>query len=252
MKTVVGYVRVSTEGQVDNFGLEAQKEAIMRYCQRNEMYISEWFEDRGVSGVKEDRPALRRMLKDREICNPPIDAVVVAKSDRLARDINIYFYYKHELLKKGVELISVSEDFGAMGCFAPMLESFIICMAQMERENITMRTSSGRKVKAAAGGYAGGRPPYGYKVINHRLYIENDEAQVVKFIITGKKRGMTYQQIVDCLNEKGIKSKSGKKWLISTAQKILENDMLYRGYYKYGDQGDYVKGDFEPILTDEE
>jgi len=59
MKNVVAYCRVSTDGQTgeDKFGIESQKQQIMEYCQKNDMQISDWFIDEGVSGVKEDRPA---------------------------------------------------------------------------------------------------------------------------------------------------------------------------------------------------
>ena len=103
MKNVVGYVRVSTDGQTgeDKFGVESQKEQIMKYCAENNMQVSEWYVDEGESGVKESRPALDRLLFG-ELQNPPVVAVIVAKSDRMARDIKLYFYYMMLLQKKNI------------------------------------------------------------------------------------------------------------------------------------------------------
>lgn len=251
MKNVVAYCRVSTDGQVgeDKFGIEAQKEQIMEYCSRNDMQISAWYIDEGVSGAKEERPEFDKILfSDGEVENPPVEAVVVAKSDRVARDINIYYYYKMLLRKKDVQLISISEDFGQFGVFSNMLEAFTLCVAEMERQNITKRTSSGRAVKASKGGYSGGRPPYGYRSQNGVLTVIDDEADVVREIFAMKNGGATYKQIVEKLNEEGRRSRSGSAWAISTLQVILGNEKLYRGFYRYGKTEDWVKGQHKAIL----
>lgn len=248
MKNVVAYCRVSTDAQAgeDKFGVEVQREQIMAYCAKNDMQISDWYIDEGESGVKERRPQLDRLLFG-DISNPPVEAVVVAKNDRIARDIKLYFYYKQVLYAKGMELISVSEDFGEMGAFKGILEAFVMFVAEQERNNITKRTMGGRAVKASKGGYAGGRAPYGYKVMDRRLVVVPDEAETVRKIFEMRNFGSTYQQIVDELNSQGRTNKSGGKFSISTVQVILWNEKLYRGFYKYGKM-DWVKGVHEPIL----
>lgn len=249
---VVAYIRVSTDGQCadDKFGLDAQREAIRNYCEKNGMTISRWFTDEGESGAKE-RPGFDEIVYG-EITNPPYEAVIVAKSDRVARDINIYYYYKMLLTKKNVKLVSIAEDFGQFGVFANMLEAFTLCVAEMERDNITKRTSGGRKIKAARGGYSGGRPPYGYRPLNGVLVIEPDEAEIVRYVIDAKKQGETYQTICDTLNADGKTNRSGTKFSISTLQVIIDNTPLYEGMYRYGKKGEWVKGEHEPILKDGE
>lgn len=248
MKNVVAYIRVSTDGQCgdDKFGLEVQREQIIEYCSKNDMHILTWYTDEGESGAKE-RPGFDEIVYG-EVSNPPYDAVVVAKSDRVARDINIYYYYKMLLIKKNVKLISIAEDFGQFGVFSSMLEAFTLCVAEMERDNINKRTSSGRKVKAARGGYSGGRPPYGYSPLNGKLVIVPEEAEVVKFVIESKDNGKTFQTICDALNAMGKTNRSGTKFSISTLQVIIDNKPLYQGMYRYGKDSEWVEGEHEPIL----
>lgn len=248
MKNVVAYIRVSTDGQVgeDKFGLDAQKEQIINYCTKNDMEITRWFVDEGESGAKE-RPGFDEIVYG-DVTNPPYEAVVVAKSDRVARDINIYYYYKMLLIKKEIKLISVAEDFGNMGVFANMLEAFTLCVAEMERENITKRTSGGRKMKAAKGGYSGGRPPYGYTPVGGVLRIVPDEADIVRYVINAKDSGKTYQAICDELNKHGKTNRSGTKFSISTLQVIIDNKPLYQGMYRYGKDSEWIQGEHEPIL----
>lgn len=248
MKNVIGYIRVSTEGQCgeDKFGLDAQREQISDYCRRHDMEIIRWVMDEGESGAKE-RPGFDEIIYG-EVSNPPYEAVVVAKNDRVARDINVYYYYKMMLMKKDIALISISEDFGQFGVFSSMLEAFTLCVAEMERDNITKRTSSGRKIKAARGGYSGGRPPYGYTPVDGVLQIVPEEAAVVRYIIEAKDSGATYKSICDTLNEQGKTNRSGTKFSISTVQVIIDNKPLYQGLYRYGKDSEWVQGQHEPIL----
>ena len=248
MKNIIAYIRVSTDNQCgdDKFGLDVQRQTIEEYCNKNDYHIMKWFTDEGESGAKE-RPGFDEIVYG-DVSNPPYEAVVVAKSDRVARDINVYFYYKMLLTKKNVKLISIAEDFGQFGVFANMLEAFTLCVAEMERDNINKRTSGGRKIKAMNGGYAGGKAPMGYKVENKQLIINPEEAEVVKFIFERKFSGKTMLSTVDALNEAGYKTRNGKPFVISTVQSIWNNEPTYRGMYKYGKNGEWVQGEHEPIL----
>lgn len=246
-KKVAAYIRVSTDGQTgeDKFGLEAQKTQIIEYCSTHNMEIIKWYSDEGESGAKY-RKGFDEIIYG-EVQNPPIEAVVVAKSDRVARDINIYFYYQACLLKKDIELISVQEDFGQLGVFSNALKAFVLVCAEMERENITKRTMGGRKVKAAQGGYSGGRAPFGYKVVNGCLVVNPDEVNTVFRIYDLRKQDATYQSICNTLYKEGYRTRRGTKFTVSTVKSILDNEKFYKGYYRYSGS-DWVKGQHEAIL----
>lgn len=249
IKDVIGYIRVSTDRQADEdrFGLEAQREQIQDYCLLNHYNIVEWVTDEGESGAK-FRPGFDSIING-GITNPPVQAVIVAKSDRVARDIEIYFYYKLKLRIQNIQLISVVEDFQAFGKFAPILETFVINAAAMERENITRRTMGGRKIKSSQGGYSGGRAPYGYFVSNGQLEIIPDEADIVRHIFDLRdNENLPLIAIAHRLNDENIPTRRGKPWATSTIQSILNNRKTYQGFYKYGPNGDWVKGQQEAIL----
>lgn len=253
MKNVVAYIRVSTDGQVgeDRFGIDSQKNIIMEYCSKHDMQISEWYIDKGESGVKESRPKLDELLYG-EIRNPPVEAVVVAKSDRVARDIKLYYYFMMLLQKKGLSLISATEevvnDDTGLGSVYKALMLFV---AEQERQNITKRTSGGRAVKASRGGYAGGRAPMGYTVKDGCLVVNEEEAKVVRFIFEKKSEGINMLNTVKELEVAGLKTRGGKSFTVSTVKSILENKLTYQGYYRYGKNAEWVKGQHEPILNEE-
>ena len=245
MKNIVAYLRVSTDGQVgdDKFGLEVQRADIEAYALKNDCNICDWFIEEGVSGGKLDRPELNRLLNG-DITNPPVEAVIVAKTDRLSRDIQMYYFIKLSLKKRGFELISVQEDWGSYGVMAPMLEAMVVAFAEFERQMITTRTSNGRKAKAAKGGYSGGKPPYGYKVVDSELVINEDEAEVVRTILNSES---SLRSLADYLNNHNIKTKSGAKWYAAQVGYIKNHRKLYEGMYKYGN-GEWVTGTHKALI----
>ena len=244
----IGYIRLSTSGQDDKFGEDAQKKAISEYAQEHGYEIVEWVKD-VVSGVKEDRLGLGRILYDQEIKKPPYEAIIVYKSDRIARDIKLYFYYEWLLLNKGVELISVNDGFPEVPeDYRGIIKSFILFSAEQERKNIALRTSGGRSIKARSGGYAGGHPPFGYVVDKGALVIDNKEAYIVRKIFEYRGEGMTHRQIAEALNNANLFTKTGRLWSASQVFYIIKNENTYRGFYKYGKSNEWVHGQHEAIL----
>lgn len=248
MRNGIGYVRISTTGQDDKFGKEAQKEAIIKYASEHGIKIVQWFVD-VVSGVKEHRPNWDAILYNEDVANPPYDCVVVFKSDRVARDIKLYFYYLYQLETKKVELISVNEDFN--GELAGIYRAIVLFCAEQERKNIALRTSAGRRIKAGKGGYAGGRVPYGYDAVGGTLQVNDAQAQVVKMIFLLKdQQKMSQLGIASYLNDNHIYTKSGKLWKQPTVKYILDNRKFYQGYIKYGKNAEYIKGEHEAIIDE--
>ena len=251
---VVAYCRVSTEGQTgeERYGIDVQRRDITEYCEKSGMNIVRWYIEGAVSGAADDdeRPELRKILNG-EITNPPIKAVVVAKSDRLARDIERYYGFKYMLKRNNIDVISISEDFGSAGMYAPVYEAITAVFAQMERQFIAARMGGGRAVKAARGGYSGGKAPYGYcaRRGDKSLAINEAEAVMVRRIFELREQeGQTMKAICQTLKAEGYVTRKGGDFQISTIRYILENRKTYEGYYKYGKGGEWVEGLHKPIL----
>lgn len=250
-KNAIGYVRVSTEGQAgdDKYGIDAQKAAILMYADENGYSIVKWAIDE-ASGAKDDRPALNEILSN--TYNPPIQAVIVFKNDRLARDTKLYFYYLYTLEKRNIKLLSTQEEFVEGNDFANIYRALLQFVAEQERKNIALRTGRGRSMKAQCGGYSGGKPPYGYKVSNGQLIIDEAEAEIVKIVFQQQKEGYVLQQTVDWLIEHGYKTRKGRNFSPAHIRCIRMNKPVYQGMYKYGDMVEYVQGVHEPILPNDD
>ena len=183
-KNAIGYIRVSTEeqGADDKYGIDVQKQAILLYANEHGYNVVDWKIDK-MSGVKDNRPELDKILYGDDVTNPPYEAVIVFKNDRLARDTKLYFYYLYTLEKRNIKLLSVKEEYAEGGDMANIYRALLLFVAEQERKNIALRTSRGRSVKAQCGGYSGGRTPYGYTVVNGVLTINPQEEPIVKRIL---------------------------------------------------------------------
>ncbi len=243
----VGYIRVSTSAQAedDKFGISSQQEIIEKYATDNGYELIDIFTEEGVSGVKETRPELDKILYgDNEL---EYDTVIVAKSDRIARDIKLYFYYLYTLEKKGVKLVSVAETFDDELGLGNVYRSILLFVAEQERKNICARTSGGRNIKARSGGYSGGCAPYGYLAKDGKLEVNEDEKPIVEIVFKDLELGISYSKICKELTDEGYKTRKGKDFTPSNIQSIKNNIKVYQGYYKYGDN-DYVKGQHQALI----
>ncbi len=89
MTKAVGYIRVSTQGQIrDGYSLAYQRDEIMRYCADNGIELMHIYEDKGISGARVDedgltveREGLQAMLAD--LASVSVDCVVVLNTSRL-------------------------------------------------------------------------------------------------------------------------------------------------------------------------
>lgn len=247
MKNAIGYIRVSTEGQAgpDKYGAAAQRQAITEYAKANGYTIVDWKEDH-ISGVKDDRPAFNEILFG-GVTNPPVQAVIAFKNDRIARDIKLYFYYQFVLEKKGISLLSTVEDYGEFGDFAPIMLSIMQYVASQERKNISMRTQMGRDQKKGRGGYSGGRVPFGYSVSDHQLIINPKESPAVIRLFQLADAGLPLTRIAQTLNSEGYATRFGGQFDATKVRVIRENRRLYEGCIKY--KGEWIEGLHNPILT---
>ena len=251
MKRACVYTRVSTAEQaMEGYSIEEQD----RMCRaaiesKGWMYICT-YSDPGVSGRTMDRGGLQRMLsavKDKEI-----DAIVIYKLDRLSRkQRDTMTIIEDVIIENGVDLVSLNETLDTSTPWGRAMIGILSSFNQMESENIQMRTEMGRKAKFEKGGYAGGKPPLGYRVVNGELVIDEAEAEIVRKIFEFRESGMTLMAIADKLNEMGYVTKTGNRFAHSAVQAILKNEPTYRGSYRYG-KGKLIEDQHEAILKEDE
>lgn len=184
---VYTYTRVSTAMQIDGYSLDAQKARMKAYADFNNCQIVGEYEDAGKSGKSiEGRASFCRMMEDIKSGKDGVAYVLVFKLSRFGRNAADVLSTLQVMQDFGVNLICVedgidsSKDAGKDA--GKLMISVLSAVAEIERENIRVQTMEGRIQKAREGRWNGGFAPYGYRLVDGVLQINEDEAPAIRTI----------------------------------------------------------------------
>lgn len=237
-KLVGGYIRVSTERQVEDYSIEGQITQIEQYCQFNGYELVDIYADRGISGKSMNRPELQRMLNDAK--NGKLDCVMVYKTNRLARNTSDLLTIVEELHRQNVEFFSLSERMEVKNSTGKLMLQILASFSEFERNTI-LENIYNRQHQRALEGYYQGNLPLGYNNIpdnKKELMINQHEANIVKYIFESYAKGHGYRKIANALNHKGYVTKKGNPFSISAITYILSNP-FYIGKIQFAKYKDW-------------
>lgn len=197
---IIGYVRVSTKKQLEGFGIESQKKAIIDKYGDIEIF------EEVFTGTTADRPIFLELV---EKLNKG-DTLVVSKLDRLARNTVEGIQIVENLFEKGVSVhvlnVGLLED-TIMGKF---FLTTMLAVAEMERNTIIERTQAGKLIAKQDPNFKDGRP-------------KKFKKKLVERAVLLKEEGKTYKQIE---SETGISKatvfRAHREW---RAQKLLNENV---------------------------
>jgi DNA invertase Pin-like site-specific DNA recombinase len=252
-KYAVIYLRVSTKGQVDQYGLDVQLDQTTTYANEHGYTIMETFSELATSGTTEfdDRLAWLAMLD--YVTQHDVTAVIIPDLSRLARDLMVQETLLADLRKRGITVISVREpDLCEADPSRKLIRQIIGAINEYDRCMIVARLKLGRVARAKQGERGVGAMPLGYamQVVDgrHTTVIDEAEADVVRHVFRLRdEHTMPFQQIANWLNDNGHKPKTWtidkpSKFHNSTVQKIY-NRGLYSGVTEYRiDENVSIKG----------
>lgn len=226
---LVGYIRVSSESQLEGFGLDVQEKAIRTWARRNGHRLVDVRVDAGVSGATDaaDRPGLSAALLDLQ---PPkvADGLLIPRLDRLARAVTVQeaalaIVWRgggHVFAVDGGEIMRDDPDDPMRTAMREMVGVF----AGLERRMITKRLRDGRRAKAASGRKSVGAYAYGYKGQGRGRERDAapapEEQQTVEVIARLRRLGKSYRQIATELDAQGIKPRRAKRWAAMTVRSV--------------------------------
>src|SRR5689334_23137843 len=139
MKRAALYMRVSTKGHGQT--TETQALALRDYAGNRGFDIVEEYRDEGISGSKDSRPALDRLMKDAR--GRKFDVVIVARFDRFARSVSHLLRALEEFSHLGVDFISLSESVDTSTPMGKMIFTVLGAVAELERNLIKERVHMG-------------------------------------------------------------------------------------------------------------
>ena len=146
MKRAAIYARVSTHNGQNP---EMQLGEVRAYCDRRRWEVVHEYVDAGISGAKEHRPALDRLLSDCRMRQ--VDAVVVYRYDRFARSLRQLVNALEEFRALGIDFVSLHEGVDTSTPNGRLVFGIFASIAEFERELIRDRVRSGLAAAKARG-----------------------------------------------------------------------------------------------------
>ncbi len=239
-KKVALYVRVSTEGQAEEgYSIEAQKKMLEGWCISKGFSSFEFYVDPGYSGSNIDRPALTALIRDIE--DGKISHVAVYKLDRLSRSQKDTLYLIEDVLNKNsVDFVSLTENMDTSTPIGRAMLGIISAFAQLERENIKIRTRMGMRERVKGGLWmGGGKIPFGYDYDPVKgILVPNEDADTVRRI---------YDMFLSGYSPNSIALELGLKYEKLVVQILKRKTNI--GVIQY--KGEEYEGGHEPIVSRE-
>lgn len=205
----MAYLRVSTEDQ--NLGPDAQRAQITAWAAREGLEVLAWYEDHGVSGSKplEERPELFKAIAAlREL---GAGVLVVAKRDRLARDVVIAGTVDRVVAGHGARVAAADGVGNGEGPADQFLRSIIDAAAQYERALIRARTKAALAVKQTRGETTG-CAPWGWRVGADGVHLElcPEERAVSSRARELRASGLSFAKVAKQLAAEGVVTRDGE------------------------------------------
>lgn len=224
-QTAYGYVRVSSQGQIDGDGFTRQEQAIGAYAAKYNIKVVGYFREEGISGTTDgsDRPAFQEMVAS--ILRNGTKTVIIEGLDRLAREYRIQETLLIYLASKGIDLISArtAENVTEAVMSDPMRRALVQIQgvfAELEKNLLVKKLKTARVNKKAATGKCEGRK--GYKDSSEgSLSIVKEIKRLRRKPKGGGTKRKTYQQIADSLNAEGKTTLDGKAFRAKNVAAIL-------------------------------
>lgn len=144
------YARVSTSGHGQDVGLQLDE---LRQVAAQRGWVASEFIDEGVSGSKDSRPALDRMLADARAGK--LDVVAVWRFDRFARDTRHLLTAMEEFRALGVSFVSLREQIDTSTPMGKAMFTIVSAISELERDLNRERVVAGVRRAQAAGKHCG-------------------------------------------------------------------------------------------------
>jgi site-specific DNA recombinase len=243
-----GYVRVSTGRQAaEGDSLPEQERRIREHAAAQGWDLVNVYVDAGISGRRDDRPGLQRLLGDLDC----LDVLVIPRLDRLGRSVAHLARTFERLEEAGVALVSLNEAW--LDTTTPvgrLVRTILAAVAELEAANASERIAAVTHVRARDGRPHGGPRVFGYAYAGGRLAVVAHEAAVVRRIFEEFVAGRSQMVIARDLTRDRIPPARGRSgaWHQSSVRRILGNS-TYRGLVRL--QGIEYDGRHEAIVSAE-
>lgn len=246
MKQAAIYGRVSTGKQaVGDLSIPDQIKRCEDFAKARGFEIAQIFIDAGVSARTDNRPEFQRMITLASAAHRPFDTILVHSQSRFARNTKDLLTYKEQLNRRGVDLISITQDLGS-GDTADVLLTMVGAFDEYQSKETAKHVSRAMVENAKQGFWNGAYPPLGYRTyaaetrgarVKKKIELDEHEAEIVRLIFRLYLRGdgtsgpIGMKRIADYLNTRGYVNRQGHRFRVQFIGKVLRNTAYIGEHY---------------------
>ena len=223
LERVAAYCRVSSGKDAMLHSLSAQVSHYSEFIQRRPGWAyAGVYADEALTGTKDDRPEFQRLLAD---CREgKIDRVLTKSVSRFARNTVTLLETVRELKELGVAVYFEEQNIDSLSGDGELMLTILASFAQEESKSV----SDNCKWRIRKD-FSEGKPMnlpllYGYRREKGRIVIDEEEAEIVRFIFRSCLNGMGKGRITEALREQGVPCRLGGEWQTETVGGILKNE----------------------------
>jgi DNA invertase Pin-like site-specific DNA recombinase len=234
---LVGYVRVSSDGQVDGYGLDVQERAIRRWAEAQGHRLVGLHTDAGVSGAIDATNRFGLSAALLAVTGQEAKGIVVARLDRLARALTVQEAALAVIWRAGGQVFTA--DSGEVLKDDPddpmrtALRQVVGVFAELDRRLVVKRLRDGRAAKLAAGRKATGAYPYGYsgagKGRQRDAAPHAIEQTAVRRIMEMRAAGASYRSIAAALDTEGLQPRRALAWSAMSVRNVAVREKTLLG-----------------------
>ena len=223
---VAAYCRVSTDDEDQIKSYNSMVKHYTELIQNNEQWVfAGVYADKAITGTKVDkREDFQRLIQD--CMDGKIDMVIAKSLPRFARNTLDTLKYVRMLKERKIAVYFEVEKINTLKD-GEFLMTILSSVAQQEVENTSAYVKKGLKMKMKRGELVGfqGCLGYDYDVATKSISINEEGAEVVRYIFDRYVAGAGSSMIARELNEQGITTIRGNSWTSSSVMGIINNEI---------------------------
>ena len=214
----VGYIRVSTVGQVqDGVSLEMQRGKLDAWAALHDAELVAVFADEGLSGKNADRPGLVAAIT---AAKRERAALVIYSLSRLSRSTLDTLRIAGDLERAGCDLVSLAEQLDTTTPAGRVIFRVLAAFAEFEREQLGERTRQAMQHLKAQGRVVGAIP-HGYRRDGERIVQQEQEQRILQLAAELRGQGLTLRAIADELTARGAFNRAGRRFHPESVRAML-------------------------------